>query len=248
MRAFSDMVGVTKVDGVTDVAVLEFCIREDLNRRAQRVMGVLDPLKIVITNYPEGEVELIDAINNPEDENMGKRKVPFSRELYIEREDFMEIPTNKFYRLSPGREVRLRYSYFIKCTEVIKNEQGEVVELHCTYDPETKGGNSPDGRKVKATLHWVAVAQAVKAEVRLYDRLFTDPDPAGHKDQDLLEFLNPDSLKVLTECYVEPFVKNAKPLSNFQFERLGYFNIDPDSTPDQMVFNRTVSLKDGCKK
>jgi len=248
MRSFSDMVGITKVDGVTDVAVLEYCIREDLNKRAQRVMGVLDPLKVVITNYPEGEVEEIDAVNNPEDESMGKRKVPFSRELYIEGEDFMETPTNKFYRLSPGREVRLRYSYFIKCTDFVKNEQGEIVELHCTYDPETKGGNSPDGRKVKATLHWVAVAQAVKAEVRLYDRLFTDPDPAGHKDKDLLEFLNPDSLKVLTECYVEPFVKNAAPLTNFQFERLGYFNIDPDSTPDQMVFNRTVSLKDSCKK
>ena len=248
MRAFSDMVGITKVDGVTDVAVLEYCIREDLNKRAQRVMGVLDPLKVVITNYPEGEVEEIDAVNNPEDESMGKRKVPFSRELYIEREDFMETPTNKFYRLSPGREVRLRYSYFVKCTDFVKNEQGEIVELHCTYDPETKGGNSPDGRKVKATLHWVAVAQAVKAEVRLYDRLFTDADPAGHKDKDLLEFLNPDSLKVLTACYVEPFVKNAKPLTNFQFERLGYFNIDPDSTPDQMVFNRTVSLKDSCKK
>ena len=248
MRAFSDMVGITKVDGVTDVAVLEYCIREDLNKRAQRVMGVLDPLKVVITNYPEGEVEEIDAVNNPEDESMGKRKVPFSRELYIEREDFMETPTNKFYRLSPGREVRLRYSYFVKCTDFVKNEQGEIVELHCTYDPDTKGGNSPDGRKVKATLHWVAVAQAVKAEVRLYDRLFTDADPAGHKDKDLLEFLNPDSLKVLTECYVEPFVKNAKPLTNFQFERLGYFNIDPDSTPDQMVFNRTVSLKDSCKK
>jgi len=248
MRSFSDMVGITKVDGVTDVAVLEYCIREDLNKRAQRVMGVLDPIKVVITNYPEGQVEEIDAVNNPEDETMGKRKVPFSRELYIEKEDFMETPTNKFYRLSPGREVRLRYSYFIKCTDVVKNELGEIVELHCTYDPETKGGNSPDGRKVKATLHWVAVAQAVKAEVRLYDRLFTDPDPAGHKDKDLLEFLNPDSLKVLTECYVEPFVKSAKPLSNFQFERLGYFNIDPDSTSDQMVFNRTVSLKDGYKK
>ncbi|HEY3389224.1 MAG TPA: glutamine--tRNA ligase/YqeY domain fusion protein [Prolixibacteraceae bacterium] len=248
MRAFSDMVGITKVDGVTDVAVLEYCIREDLNKRAQRVMGVLDPIKIMITNYPEGQVEQIDAINNPEDESMGKRKVPFSRELYIEREDFMETPTNKFYRLSPGREVRLRYSYFIKCTDVIKNEQGEVTELHCTYDPETKGGNSPDGRKVKATLHWVAVAQAVKAEVRLYDRLFTDADPAGHKEKDLLEFLNPDSLKVLTECYVEPFVKDSNPLSNFQFERLGYFNIDPDSTSGQMVFNRTVSLKDGYKK
>jgi glutaminyl-tRNA synthetase len=248
MRTFSDMVGVTKVDGVTDVAVLEYCIREDLNKRAQRVMGVLDPLKVVITNYPEGEVEEIDAINNPEDESMGKRKVPFSRELYIEREDFMENPSGKFYRLSPGREVRLRYSYFIKYQDVIKNTEGEVIELHCTYDSETKGGNAPDGRKVKATLHWVAAKQAVKAEVRLYERLFTDPDPAGHKDKDLLEFLNKDSLKVLSECYVEPFVKNAKPLDNFQFERLGYFNVDPDSTTEKLVFNRTVSLKDSSKK
>jgi glutaminyl-tRNA synthetase len=168
--------------------------------------------------------------------------------LYIEREDFMENPTNKFYRLSPGREVRLRYSYFIKCTEVIKDVQGEIKELRCTYDPATKGGNSPDGRKVKATLHWVAVAQAVKAEIRLYERLFTDPDPAGHKDKDLLEFLNPDSLKILTNCFVEPFVKKGKPLDNFQFERLGYFNIDPDTTTEHMVFNRTVSLKDSYKK
>lgn len=248
MRAFSDMVGVTKVDGVTDVAVLEYCIRENLNKKAQRVMGVIDPLKVVITNYPEGVVEEVDAVNNPEDESMGKRKVPFSRELYIEREDFMENPTNKFYRLSIGREVRLRYSYFIKCTGVIKDDTGAVVELHCTYDPETKGGNAPDGRKVKATLHWVAVAQAVKAEVRLYDRLFTDPDPAGHKEKEFLEFLNPDSLKVLSECYIEPFVKSGKPLDSFQFERLGYFNIDPDSTPEQLVFNRIVSLKDGFKK
>ena len=248
MRNFSDMVGITKVDGVTDVARLEFCIREDLNKRAQRVMGVIDPLKIVITNYPEGQVEEIEAVNNPEDESMGKRKVPFSRELYIEREDFMEDPPNKFYRLSPGREVRLRYSYFIKCTEAIKNESGEITELHCTYDPETKGGNAPDGRKVKATLHWVAAAQAVKAEVRLYDRLFTDADPLGNKEKDFLELLNDESLKVLTECYIEPFVKTAKPLDSFQFERLGYFNIDPDTTSDHIVFNRTVSLKDGFKK
>ena len=248
MRAFSELVGITKVDGVTDVAVLEYCIREDLNKRAQRVMGILDPLKVVITNYPEGQVEELDAVNNPEDEGMGKRKVPFSREIYLEREDFMENPTNKFYRLSVGREVRLRYSYFITCTEIIKNDDGDILEIQCTYDPETKGGNAPDGRKVKATLHWVAVAQAVKAEVRLYDRLFTDPDPAGHKDKDLLEFLNPDSLQVLTECYIEPFVKTAKPLDSFQFERLGYFNIDTDSTAEQLVFNRIVSLKDGFKK
>jgi glutaminyl-tRNA synthetase len=248
MRAFSDMVGITKVDGVTDVAVLEYCIREDLNKRAQRVMGVIDPLKIVITNYPEGVVEELDAVNNPEDESMGKRKVPFSRELYIEKEDFMEEPSNKFYRLSVGREVRLRYSYFITCTGFVKDDKGEIVEVHCTYDPETKGGNAPDGRKVKATLHWVAVAQAAKVEVRIYDRLFTDPDPTGHKDKDLFEFLNPDSLKVLKECYVEPFVKQAKPLDGFQFERLGYFNVDLDSTADQLVFNRIVSLKDGFKK
>jgi glutaminyl-tRNA synthetase len=248
MRAFSDKVGVTKVDGVTDVAVLEYCIREDLNKTAQRVMGVIDPLKVIITNYPEGVVEELDAINNPEDESMGKRKVPFSREIYLEREDFMENPTNKFYRLSVGREVRLRYSYFIKCTDIVKNDLGEIVEIHCTYDPETKGGNAPDGRKVKATLHWVAAGQAIKAEVRLYDRLFTDADPSGHKEKDFLEFLNPDSLKVLSECYVEPFVKTGKPLDSFQFERLGYFNIDPDSTADQLVFNRIVSLKDGFKK
>jgi glutaminyl-tRNA synthetase len=179
---------------------------------------------------------------------MGKRKVPFSREIYLEREDFMENPTNKFYRLSVGREVRLRYSYFIKCTDIVKNDLGEIVEIHCTYDPETKGGNAPDGRKVKATLHWVAAGQAIKAEVRLYDRLFTDADPSGHKEKDFLEFLNPDSLKVLSECYVEPFVKTGKPLDSFQFERLGYFNIDPDSTADQLVFNRIVSLKDGFKK
>ena len=248
MRTFSDKVGVTKVDGVTDVAVLEYCIREDLNKRAQRVMGVIDPLKVVITNYPEGQVEEVDAVNNPEDETMGKREVPFSRVLYIEREDFMENPPSKFFRLSPGKEVRFRYAYYIKCNDVIKDENGEIVELHCTYDPETKGGNAPDGRKVKATLHWVAAEQAVKVEVRLYDRLFSDADPDGHKDKDFLEFLNHDSLQVLSECYVEPFVKNAKPLDNFQFERLGYFNVDLDSTAEKMVFNRTVALKDSWKK
>ena len=211
-------------------------------------MGIIDPLRVVITNYPEGVVEELDAVNNPEDESMGKRKVPFSRELYIECGDFMENPTNKFFRLSPGREVRLRYSYFIKCNEVIRDNQGKITELHCTYDPETKGGNAPDGRKVKATLHWVAIDQAVKAKVRLYDRLFTDPDPTGHKDKDFLEFLNPESLKILNECYVEPFVKNGNALDSYQFERLGYFNIDPDSTNDQLVFNRIVSLKEGFKK
>ena len=248
IRSFADSVGVTKVDGVTDVALLEYCVREDLNKRAQRVMCVTDPLKIVITNYPENQIEELDAINNPEDETMGKRKVPFSRVIYIEREDFMEEPTNKFYRLAPGKEVRLRYAYFIQCNEVIKDENGNIKELHCTYDPETRGGNAPDGRKVKATLHWVAEEGSLPCEVRLYDRLFTDPDPDGHKDKEFLEFLNPESLKILSNCLVEPFVKSVVPLTNFQFERLGYFNVDPDSKSEKIVFNRTVSLKDNSKK
>ena len=248
IRNFADMVGITKVDGVTDVALLEYCIREDLNKRAQRVMCVTDPLKIVLTNYPEDIVEEVDAVNNPEDESMGKRKVPFSKVIYIEREDFMEEPSSKFYRLAPGKEVRLRYAYYIRCNEVIKDPAGNITELHCTYDPETKGGNAPDGRKVKATLHWVSAASAISCEVRLYDRLFTDPDPDGHKEKDFLEFLNPDSLKTLDNCYIEPFVKDAPPLTNFQFERLGYFSVDTDSTTEKIVFNRTVSLKDNSKK
>ena len=248
IRNFADMVGITKVDGVTDVALLEYCIREDLNKRAQRVMCVTDPLKIVLINYPEDAVEEVDAVNNPEDESMGKRKVPFSKVIYIEREDFMEEPSSKFYRLAPGKEVRLRYAYYIRCNEVIKDPVGNITELHCTYDPETKGGNAPDGRKVKATLHWVSAAGALSCEVRLYDRLFTDPDPDGHKEKDFLEFLNPDSLKTLDNCYIEPFVKDATPLTNFQFERLGYFSVDTDSTSDKIVFNRTVSLKDSSKK
>lgn len=248
IRNFSDRIGVTKVDGMIDVSLLEYSVREHLNKIAQRVMGVLNPLKVVITNYPENQEEELDAINNPEDESMGTRKVPFSRELYIERDDFMEDPPRKFFRLAPGREVRLRYAYFVTCTEVIKNENGEITELHCTYDPASKGGNSPDGRKVKATLHWVSAKHAVKSEVRLYDRLFNDEDPAGHKDIDFKDFLNPDSLKVLPECYVEPFVKEAKPLDHFQFERLGYFNLDFDSTPEKPIFNRTVPLRDSWTK
>src|SRR5690554_2799089 len=248
IRNFSDRIGVTKVDGMIDVSLLEYSVRDHLNKTAQRVMGVLNPLKIIITNYPEGQEEEHDAINNPEDPDMGSRKVPFSKELYIEREDFMEDPPKKFFRMAPGREVRLRYAYFITCNEVIKDENGEIIELHCTYDPESKGGNSPDGRKVKATLHWVSVKHAVKAEVRLYDRLFNDEDPAGHKDVDFKTFLNPDSLKVLPECYIEPFVLDALPLDNFQFERLGYFNLDYDSTPDKPVFNRTVPLRDSWAK
>ncbi|QGY43349.1 glutamine--tRNA ligase/YqeY domain fusion protein [Maribellus comscasis] len=244
IRNFSDRIGVTKVDGMIDVSLLEYSVREHLNRTAQRVMGVLNPLKVVITNYPENESEELEAINNPEDPEMGTRKVPFSRELYIERDDFMEEPPRKFFRLAPGREVRLRYAYFVTCTKVIKDEDGEIVELHCTYDPASKGGNSPDGRKVKATLHWVSAIHAVKSEVRLYDRLFSDEDPGGHKDVDFKDFMNPDSLKVLNECYLEPFVRKSKPLDHFQFERLGYFNFDYDSTPELPVFNRTVPLRD----
>ncbi len=248
IRNFSDRIGVTKVDGVVDVSLLEYSVREHLNKTAQRVMGVINPLKVVITNYPENQVEELDAVNNPEDESMGTRKVPFSREIYIEQEDFMENPPRKFFRLSPGAEVRLRYAYFIKCNYAIKDEFGKIIELHCTYDPASKGGNSPDGRKVKATLHWVSATEGIKSEVRLYDRLFNHENPDGQKDVDFKTFLNPDSLKIQTNCYIEPFVKNAKALDHFQFERLGYFNLDPDSTPEKLVFNRTVPLRDSWTK
>ena len=248
IRNFSDRIGVTKVDGMIDVALLEHSVREDLNKSAQRVMGVLDPLKVVITNYPEGQVEELDAVNNPENPEAGKRKVPFTKELYIERDDFMEDPPRKFFRLSPGKEVRLRYAYFITCNEVIKDEDGKIIALHCTYDPASRGGNSPDGRKVKATLHWVSATENVKAEIRIYDRLFSEEEPDGDKDVDFKEFLNPDSLKVLAECIIEPFVKDAKPLDSFQFERLGYFNLDPDSKTDKLVFNRTAPLRDTWSK
>ncbi len=248
IRNFAERIGVTKVDGMIDVALLEHSIREDLNKRAQRVMGVLNPLKVVITNYPEGQVEMMSAINNPENPDAGRRDVPFTREIYIERDDFMEDPPRKFFRLSPGREVRLRYAYYMTCNEVIKDEDGKITELHCTYDPETKGGNSPDGRKVKATLHWVSATENVEAEVRLYDRLFLDEDPLGHKDQDFKEFMNPDSLTILDKCYIEPFVKQAKPLDSFQFERLGYFNVDLDRSDEKLVFNRTAQLRDDWAK
>jgi glutaminyl-tRNA synthetase len=248
IRNFVEKVGITKTEGIVDVALLEHAVREDLNKTAQRVMGVLNPLKVVITNYPEDTVEMMDAINNPEDEQMGSRKVPFTKELYIEQEDFMEIPQKKFYRLSPGTEVRLRYAYFITCNEVIKDDTGKITELHCTYDAASYGGNSPDGRKVKATLHWVSATENVKAEIRLYDRLFMVEDPAGDKDNDFRELINPDSLLVLPECYIEPFVKDAQPLDHFQFERIGYFNVDKDTIPGKPVFNRTVGLRDTWNK
>jgi len=248
LRNFAERIGVTKTDGITDVALLEHSIREDLNKRAQRVMGVLNPLKVVITNCPEGIVEQMEAVNNPEDATMGTRLVPFTRELYIERDDFMEEPPKKFFRLSPGTEVRLRYAYFITCTNVVKDANGEITEIHCTYDPASRGGNSPDGRKVKSTIHWVSATENVEAEVRMYDRLFSDETPDGHKDVDFKEFMNHDSLQVLPKCYIEPFVKDAKALDHFQFERLGYFNIDSDSSSEKLVFNRTVQLKDTWAK
>ena len=248
IRNFAERIGVTKTDGITDVALLEYSVREDLNKRAQRVMGVLNPLKVVITNCPEGVVEQMEAVNNPEDASMGTRMVPFTRELYIERDDFMEVPPKKFFRLSPGTEVRLRYAYFVTCTDVIKDANGEITEIHCTYDPASRGGNSPDGRKVKSTIHWVSATENVEAEVRLYDRLFSDEEPDGHKDIDFKEFMNHDSLQVLPKCYIEPFVKDAKALDHFQFERLGYFNVDTDSNAEKLVFNRTVQLKDTWAK
>ena len=248
LRNFAERIGVTKTDGITDVALLEHSIREDLNKSAQRVMGVLNPLKVVITNCPEGVIDQMEAVNNPEDASMGTRLVPFTRELYIEREDFMEVPPKKFFRLSPGTEVRLRYAYFITCTNVAKDENGEITEIHCTYDPASRGGNSPDGRKVKSTIHWVSASENVEAEVRLYDRLFNDEEPDGHKDVDFKEFMNHDSLQVLPKCFIEPFVKEAKALDHFQFERLGYFNIDQDSSTGKLVFNRTVQLKDTWAK
>ncbi len=245
---FADKVGVAKRDNVIDLSLLEFCIREDLNKRAERRMAVLNPLKVVITNYPEGQVEELEAVNNPEDESAGKRTIPFSCEIYIEQDDFMENPPKKFFRLAPGQEVRLRYAYFIKCQEVIKDNHGNVVELRCTYDPASRGGNSPDGRKVQGTIHWVSIPHALKAEVRLFDRLFSVADPNDVPEgKDWKSTLNPDSLKVI-EGYLEPSLKNVKHLDKFQFERLGYFCVDYDSTPERLVFNRTATLKDTWAK
>jgi len=250
IRDFCDRVGVAKNDSVVDIALLEYCIRQDLNQRAQRAMGVLRPLKVVIDNYPADLVEEMQAVNNPEDPSMGTRGVPFSKVLYIESDDFREDPPPKYFRLAPGREVRLRYAYFVTCTGVVKDEQtGEVVEIHCTYDPATRGGDAPDGRKVKATLHWVSAQHALPVEVRLYDRLFQKENPDDAEEgMDFLSNLNPKSLEVLANCYVEPSLAGAASGDRYQFERQGYFCVDPDSADGKLVFNRTVSLKDTWAK
>jgi len=271
IRNFCAVIGVNKFNSTVDMALLEHCLREDLNKTSPRVMAVLKPLKVIIDNYPQGQrpqlqlpfmevkgiidnypqgqVEQLDAVNNPEDPSAGTRKLPFGRELYIEQDDFMENPPAKFYRLSPGKEVRLRYAYFIKCTNAVKDKTGNVVELHCTYDPATKGGDSPDGRKVKSTIHWLSARHALPAEVRLYDNLFTKENPDDVPEgQDFTVNLNHKSLEVLTNCFVEPAMKDAKPLSRFQFERLGYFCVATDSSKDKLVFNRTVTLRDEWAK
>ncbi len=247
IRDFCDRIGVAKRDSMVDVALLEHCVREDLNKRAPRVMAVFRPLRLVIDNFPEGEVEELDAINNPEDPGMGVRKIPFSRVLYIEQDDFLEDPPKKFFRLAPGREVRLRYAYFVKCVDVVKDEKtGRIEEVHCTYDPETRGGGAPDGRKVKATLHWVSAPHAIEARVRLYDHLFLKDNPGDEREgADFISHLNPNSLEDLASCRVEPSLAGAKPGARYQFERLGYFCVDPvDSSAQNLVFNRTVTLRD----
>ncbi len=249
IRDFCSRIGVAKRDSVVDYALLEHCLREDLNRRAQRRMAVLNPLKVILTNYPEGQVEELEAINNPEDPAAGSRMVPFGRELWIEADDFMEEPPKKFFRLAPGREVRLRYAYFITCQDVIKDATGKIVELRCTYDPATRGGDAPDGRKVKGTIHWVAAETAVRAEVRVYDQLFLQEDPGAISMDDLAAAINPDSLRVLKECYLEPALAKAEAEERFQFERMGYFCADRhDSKPGTPVFNRTVGLRDSWAK
>ena len=248
IREFCRRIGVAKILNVVEVAVLEDCIRDDLNRRAPRVMAVLRPLKVVLTNYPAGQVEELEVINNPEDPSAGTRKVPFGRDLYLERDDFREDPPPKFFRLAPGREVRLRNGYFIRCMEVVKDANGAITELHCTYDPATRGGDAPDGRKAKATLHWVSAAHAVRAEARLYDHLFLKADPDDVEEgQDFVANLNPNSLEVVP-CYVEPSVIGAQVGTRYQFERLGYFCVDRDSTPERLRFNRTATLRDTWAK
>ncbi|MFD0931743.1 glutamine--tRNA ligase/YqeY domain fusion protein [Psychroflexus salinarum] len=248
IRTFADSIGIGKRENMIDVAHLEFCVRDDLNKKAPRVMGVMDPLKVVITNYPEGKEEWLTAENNPEDESAGEHEVPFSRELYIEQEDFREEANRKFFRLKLGKEVRLKNAYIIKAEDVIKDENGKVLEVHCTYDPESKSGSGTEAskRKVKGTLHWVSIPHAVEAEVRLYDRLFTVEDPTADKDKDFLDFVNPESLEV-SKAYVEPYLKSAKAEDKFQFQRIGYFCVDRDSTSEKLVFNRTVTLRDNWK-
>lgn len=249
IRNFCASIGVSKTTGSIELAMLEHFVREDLNKRAPRVMAVLRPLKVVIDNYPENQVEEMDAVNNPEDESAGLRKVPFSRVLYIEQDDFREVPPPKYFRLTPGREVRLRYGYFVTCTSAVKNEKGEVVEVHCTYDPRTRGGNAPDARKVKATIHWVSAAHAVDAEVRIYENLFRKEDPSdGEEGMDVLDNLNPNSLEVIADAKLEPSLANAAVGTRYQFERLGYFCVDPDAKPGKPVFNRTIALKDSWAK
>lgn len=249
IRNFCEKIGVAKRDNVIDYSVLEFCLREHLNKVAPRMMAVLHPLKVVITNYPEGQTEMLTAINNPEDENAGTREIPFSRELYIEQDDFMENPPKKYFRLAPGQEVRLRYAYFVTCQEVIKDANGNITEIHCTYDPASRGGNSPDGRKVKGTIHWVSANHAVDAEVRLFDRLFAVEAPEECEEgKTFLDNLNPNSLQVLQNCKMEPALANVKILDKMQFERVGYFCVDKDSTPEHLVFNRACTLKDSWAK
>jgi glutaminyl-tRNA synthetase len=250
IRNFCASIGTSKTQGIIDLAMMEHFVREDLNKRAQRVMAVLKPLKVVIDNYPEGQVEEVEAINNPEDPSAGVRKVPFSRVLYIEQDDFREDPPHKYFRLAPGREVRLRYGYFITCQSFVKDEKtGEITEIHCTYDPATRGGNAPDGRKVKATIHWVSAEHAVDAEVRIYENLFSKPDPGDVEEgKDFTSNLNPDSLQIVTGCKLEPSLAGAAAGSRYQFERLGYFCVDPDSVPGKPVFNRTLALKDTWAK
>jgi len=249
IRNFVSAVGVSRTNGIVDLAMLEHFVREDLNKRALRVMAVLHPLKVVIDNYPEGQVEEMDAQNNPEDEGAGSRKVPFSRELYIEQDDFREVPPPKYFRLSPGKEVRLRYGYFITCQSVVKDDKGQIVEVHCTYDPATRGGNSPDGRKVKSTIHWVSAPHAISAEVRVYENLFTKADPSDVPEgQDFTVNLNPNSLELISHAKLEPSLAQVAPGTRYQFERLGYFCVDADSRPGAKVFNRTVALKDTWAK
>jgi glutaminyl-tRNA synthetase len=249
LRNFCERIGVARKDAVVELALLEHYLREELNKHAPRVLGVLRPLKVVIDNYPEDQIEELQAVNNPEDPDAGTRTVPFSRELYIEQEDFMEDPPKKYFRLTQGREVRLRYAYFITCTSVVKDENGEVVEVHCTYDPETRGGNAPDGRRVKSTMHWVSAARAIDAEVRLYDHLFDREDPNEVEEgSDFTANINPASLEVLTGCKLEPSLAEAETGSRYQFERMGYFCVDRDSKPDGLVFNRTITLRDTWAK